>query len=524
MGTVKRASGRYYSRVVVPFELREVVGKRELVRSLFTGSKSVAAARAAAIEAQWREGLLAVKKAKKVMDEVKLKELVAQYFREGVEDGEQWHLLHGPSSNLDGRLSDLQDHAGDLRQALALNDFRSLPPQKVADLLGVDLAELPQESYRKLCREILTAQLAMAERGMARMNGEPETEPWHVSPHAPALHALQPVAPETPTMLLSEAIRQFTALKTAEGAWGTKTALEGRLALADLLQIAGDRPVGSLTKADLADYWSVLLHLPPNPAKRYPGVALRELAARGLPRVAPATANKAASFTRSLFAWLDKQDQITGKNPAAALGKARVDAAQEQRQAFSDADLRVIFGDTFKADSRGRAERHWIPLLLALTGARLEEVAQLHKSDIREVDGVWCMDVNTLDGKQLKTAQSRRVVPLHSRLLALGFLEYVAAAPDGHLWPALQRSSNGYGGAISKWFNLRQKRLGFGRGQVLHSLRHTFATRLKEADVQDHAISELVGHKVEGMTMGRYGKRLSVPSLKAAVEKLRLPV
>jgi integrase len=51
-------------------------------------------------------------------------------------------------------------------------------------------------------------------------------------------------------------------------------------------------------------------------------------------------------------------------------------------------------------------------------------------------------------------------------------------------------------------------------------MRHTFATRLKTADVQDHTISELLGHEVESITVGRYGKRLDVRKLRDAVQKL----
>lgn len=45
---------------------------------------------------------------------------------------------------------------------------------------------------------------------------------------------------------------------------------------------------------------------------------------------------------------------------------------------------------------------------------------------------------------------------------------------------------------------------------VAYSLRHTFARRLKDADVQAHAISELTGHAVTELSVGRYGKRLHV--------------
>ena len=56
--------------------------------------------------------------------------------------------------------------------------------------------------------------------------------------------------------------------------------------------------------------------------------------------------------------------------------------------------------------------------------------------------------------------------------------------------------------------------------KVLHSTRHTFITKLKQLDIQDHLISELVGHTVESITVGRYGKKLDVKALSKAIEML----
>jgi integrase len=58
---------------------------------------------------------------------------------------------------------------------------------------------------------------------------------------------------------------------------------------------------------------------------------------------------------------------------------------------------------------------------------------------------------------------------------------------------------------------------------VVYSLRHTFATRLKDADVQEFAISELMGHTVEALSVGRYGKKLNVQRLSDAVSRLVVP-
>src|SRR5206468_3701650 len=133
----------------------------------------------------------------------------------------------------------------------------------------------------------------------------------------------------------------------------------------------------------------------------------------------------------------------------------------------------------------------------------------LEVADVLEVDGIPCVRITARsDGaeqKRLKTAGSERTVPLHSGLLALGWLEYVAQrreAGDRKLFPRLRRvGQQGYGARVSQWFGRWKRARGITSSSlVLHSLRHTVATRLKAADVQDFAISELLGHANASIT------------------------
>jgi len=71
----------------------------------------------------------------------------------------------------------------------------------------------------------------------------------------------------------------------------------------------------------------------------------------------------------------------------------------------------------------------WMPLVGYFTGARTNEIAQLDTSDIKEVCGYPCFDFcaddpKTPEAKRIKTEEARQV-PIHPRLIELGFLEYV---------------------------------------------------------------------------------------------------
>jgi integrase len=156
-------------------------------------------------------------------------------------------------------------------------------------------------------------------------------------------------------------------------------------------------------------------------------------------------------------------------------------------------------------------------------GLRINEVAQLELSDFSEVDGIPVMSINDKgEGKRLKNDNSRRTVPVHPELVRLGLLEHVEEQRKRgakRLFPDFPQGRYGCGQAASKWFGHLRERLGLQHN--FHSLRHTFATKLREADVSKEDIADLLGHsRGEGETAGRYMKAASARRLREALSKL----
>jgi integrase len=58
---------------------------------------------------------------------------------------------------------------------------------------------------------------------------------------------------------------------------------------------------------------------------------------------------------------------------------------------------------------------------------RLNEACQLYLDDIRQDNaGIWFISINDdAEDKSLKTKASEREVPIHSKLIEFGFLNYV---------------------------------------------------------------------------------------------------
>lgn len=145
------------------------------------------------------------------------------------------------------------------------------------------------------------------------------------------------------------------------------------------------------------------------------------------------------------------------------------------------------------------------------------------------VDGVQVIDINDRQGKQLKNLSSRRIVPLHPRLVELGFLDYVAkvrARKKPRLWMNLNTKKGGkYGNSFSPRYQyINRKYVTDDRRKNFHSFRHTFVTVLKQKGVSETMISELVGHAHKSITMSRYGKQYRVERLAEAISKLEVSI
>jgi integrase len=170
---------------------------------------------------------------------------------------------------------------------------------------------------------------------------------------------------------------------------------------------------------------------------------------------------------------------------------------------------------------------YWLNWLGSFTGARLSELADAHTDHIRQIDGVWCFEftkkLRTGDKKNLKTKQSTRVVPLHSALLAEGFLDYVNSLDQGSLFPMLSLDKGGSRVAsslISEW--LRNTVGITDPRKPWYSHRHTMISYLRNSpNVKEEIELYLRAHrKTVHMSYGRFG----IPALKAAIEEIPNPL
>lgn len=183
----------------------------------------------------------------------------------------------------------------------------------------------------------------------------------------------------------------------------------------------------------------------------------------------------------------------------------------------------------------------WAPLLALYTGGRINELCQLHISDIKcesaedSDELIWFFNITDDEVDQsTKNETSKRKVPIHAHLLNLGFLDYyemrrrVTSSETETLFPDMKRcKTNGWGRETGRWFNgetaspgyLDSLDLRIRKNKTFHSFRHTAARRLRHKGVDEPDIAATIGHDHKTTTR-RYGDGYTLDRLKEIVNKL----
>jgi integrase len=349
-----------------------------------------------------------------------------------------------------------------------------------------------------------------------------------------------PAAPEQvfTGRLLSELLPRFVEAQRGEE-WRGQTERQNLKTYQMFMEVCGDLPVDAYTKRDhVVPFMEVLKRLPTTHGKsaKDKELSLDEIIARAdaidAPRLSQKTRNRHKSALGSLFDWLIHRAHERGEpNPAHGVrtgSRGGKNSKGAERKVWEGEKLRALFSGPAHTGSheffRSQPGPHlikdayyWLPLLGLYHGARLEELAQLHATDVREVDGIWCLDINDADAKKLKNAQSRRLVPVHPKLLSLGFLEHAragAAKEDGRVFPDLKAGGadgkTGYD--FTRKFGNYRKGIGvYERWLDFHSLRHTFISMLADKSVSDITIATIAGH--EGVTQTAHYVKAKKPSV-----------
>ena len=210
--------------------------------------------------------------------------------------------------------------------------------------------------------------------------------------------------------------------------------------------------------------------------------------------------NKANQFLKWAYQedYLHKKDFIIPKFPNDT--KSRLPYANEEIQAIKE----LVSKDE-------NIEINFITLVATYQGMRLKEITQLRKEDIITTNNIPCISINTNEDKTTKTIKSIRTIPIHPKLIELGFLDFVKSK-ENNLFNINNKD-------FSSYYRKNYKNL-INPSKTFYSLRHSFIDALKQSDQNIEHIQAFVGHSHNAKTTFGYGSPLNTKLLKGLLEHI----
>ena len=212
---------------------------------------------------------------------------------------------------------------------------------------------------------------------------------------------------------------------------------------------------------------------------------------------------------KAVFGW-GVANRMLPANPAEGITVKRVKAVKLREKGFTDQEALAILKAAYR-HQRGQerpktfAAKRWVPWLCAYTGARVGEIAQLRKQDVRREGDEWVITI-TPEAGAVKNKEAREV-PLHPHLVEMGFPEFVARSADGHLFLTPGKS----GDVLGPLQGVKNRLAEFAREVVSdanvapnHGWRHRFKTVGMDVGVSERVLDAICGHapRTVGATYG----------------------
>jgi integrase len=459
-------TGTYWVRKAVPKELRPVIGKRELIRTLGTKNPDEARQLAPAVLAEFETVLANARSASGTGRRLTHREVMALcgvWYRREVAEFED---DPGPPEGWEAADDLLLDKLYCDPETGEPIEFRPREP---------DLAEARQflaergiaadpESVRTFARELFFTKRKAAAVLRRRAEGDYSSDPaLTLFPPVPTMDA--PKAPPQEPLKAEALLDAWAAERQPSAATRRKYAGTFR----QLANVLGFDDVRRITPQDVVKFKQARLA-----EGRDTGTVEDDLRAAG-----------------AVCKWAVKNLMLPG-NPFDGLAPKANRRGPAPRAPYDDEEAARIL-------TAARSEKgwlRWLPWLLCFTGARISEIVELRRGDVRQEGGVWLLDVKPTDQRQGKNATFQRLLPLHPAVIAEGFLDYVAALsanPSGPLFPSLPPDPHGsrVGPATTRLGRWMRKRLGITdpAKAPAHSWRHRMEDELRKArasaEVQD---------------------------------------
>jgi len=540
-----RHNNMFYGRVIIPLSLRaQFNGRRELRKSLRTTDKFQAKKRSLSFWVDCQRGFDTLKN----MSNTEIIFKTGQCFKKFLSDGFR------------------QSHGNTMRY---IETFDALGRKHIFDLDSPeDEKKLAQEMHQNANRLLnkFADQPDILEK-LLSLNDQSYTAPTRQNESRQA----QGNQPESPTPF-DEAVDLYTTKLTTQGRRGRKlsqrTLINYQTRLNFWKAYFNNTLVHEITLKKLSDVQNWLTRMPTNYAKKGYTTAQAIKMAQNPNGTHQTISDKTrAEYLGQLKGVLDYAHSCGFVVNDMARYIEIPNTKQSQsicRLPFTVQDLSLIFPGTdygidFGIQRTGLDPnvKFWFPLLAAFSGARLEEIAQLKTSDIKTCPDTGIIYANIADSgaaadgakKHAKNKNSVRPIPIHSTLINIGFMDYVASRKsdksDKGLFKLKRDKQGRLAKGVSNWFSRIDKRkdgqftLGYieRRGVIskgtdeagqrwsksFHSFRHTAIDNLRGRKmangeyIREPDIGLVVGHEKGKLETANYGADRSQLDLRQAV-------
>lgn len=556
----------YYFRIVIPHRLRSAFGlQREIRRSLKTDSLRLALRRArqyaARFEAAFDKVLFVAERDdyeptdedyEIYLSEIAKAEVPGIWASHSV-DVQKPQSSYSILSDEEWKAIEDEQRRHLITKALTGGSARAIPAsmEKLAQQLHAQGLALPLPQFKKLLPQLIE-RLAL--------------QPFESNSLTPELVAAR--QPDGPTLYKLWEQHWETLAKLAKNNRKSERTKEDEQGHACRLNIlSGNKPINCLTLDDFERIYSQIFDIRVSRGAKLPSPdspSKSILASEDEPRIGSRTVEKISIRLGALhsFAFRKGMTTISPDSPDRPPIDHHRAGEKAVEKAFSQTDLEAIFsgylytGTALDKSNAVFPYQFWLPLLGLFTGGRLNELCQLDTEDVSttKAEGIWTISMldDELDRplpKSLKNQSSRRILPIHSELIRMGFLTFVEQAitekreklfSDGltynpkkgwgsnatHFFCRFPSPSTPASGYFFKCGIRERDAEGKTDRKNFHSFRHTFTDLAREAGGEAYLVlPDLTGHSRyrEGQ-VANYGKGFSQSKKQEVLESLPIPV
>ncbi|EDM33302.1 phage integrase [Roseovarius sp. TM1035] len=505
-------SGRYHARLVVPKDLRGIIGKTELRTPLGGDYRQALKLLPGAVAQLQHQIGLAEQKAGAGRPQTGparyplAPDQIAHslYMQRLAFDDVLRNDPRYPAIGIDDRLVQR------LRAAIS----GSADDAELADLVGAQIdrfraagnldAKPGSTEWRVIARAVCSAELEALARVAERDEGD-----FTGTPTAPIIVNAQPPQDQPVPVSLKRLWADYVQMRMQSGSMRDGGKRQGAV-IENLRKFVKHDDAARLTKKDIMAWRDHLR---------------TSLAAKTISDVHLST-------VRSLLNWAVENDRLP-ENVAVTVKQAKSRKTYGRERGYTDAEavkiLKASRSYVRTADASGYIReseksanlKRWVPIISAFSGARVSEITQLRKEDIRKEGDQWIIRI-TPDAGTVK-AGDYRDVPLHPQIIAEGFPHFVQDAKPGPLFHSATDPKKFKGAAaivssrLAQWLShsgVKPEGL-----QPNHAWRHRFKSQCIELGISPRIYDAIQGHAGKTASDG-YGD----VSLKAKIDAIgKLP-